>query len=275
MSFISTDQIERTIIPGLLNLVRENNEDFHIDCIQLFGKLAPLIGRELTSKYFLEPFCRLSTSPVFHTRKACASNITEIANIVSTQEVEQFLIPHFCEFMKDQVWAIRKLCADTFPMFAVKCRRRTRENQLTDCFIKLLDDNSRWVKISAYKSLGSFIATFSQDNLSKEDENEDIENVSTIEEPQASSEMAQERVDSETTREGEQAVKGEPDSETDKEKTSDEDGSKGEGVEKATSEEANSTSPKKEGEYSNFIYWRNSIPTLDDAESLEKEAVRH
>ena len=29
------DQIERSIIPGLLNLVKENNEDFHIDCIQV------------------------------------------------------------------------------------------------------------------------------------------------------------------------------------------------------------------------------------------------
>ena len=34
---------------------------------------------------------------------------------------------------------------------------------MTDCFIHLLEDSSRWVKISAYKTLGSFIATFLKD----------------------------------------------------------------------------------------------------------------
>ena len=54
-------------------------------------------------------------------------------------------LSHFCEFMKDQVWAIRKVCAEIFSTFALKCSRRTRENILTDHFIRLLDDNSRWV----------------------------------------------------------------------------------------------------------------------------------
>lgn len=209
---LNNDQIEKIIIPSLLNLVKENNEDFHIDCISLFGKLAPLVGRELTTKYFLEPFCRLSTSPVFHTRKACASNITEMANVVSTEEVEKYLIPHFCEFMKDQVWAIRKVCADIFSIFAIKCKRKTREKELTDYFIRLLDDNSRWVKISAYKSLGSFIATFSKSN------SDNIEEEQMVKTNNISADLTN----------------------------------------------INSEQEKKESEYSNFIYWRNSLPSLED-----------
>jgi len=170
---LDNNQIENLIIPSLLNLVKENNEDFHIDCVSLFGKLAPLIGRELTTKYFLEPFCRLCSSPVFHTRKACASNITEMANIVVMEEVEKYLLSHFCDFMKDQVWAIRKVCADMFSQFAAKCSRQTREQILTEHFIRLLDDNSRWVKISAYKSLGSFIATFSKDHNDESEKEEE------------------------------------------------------------------------------------------------------
>ena len=54
-------------------------------------------------------------------------------------------LPHFCEFMKDQVWAIRKVCADLFSSFAMKCTRKKRQEVLTEYFIKLLDDNSRWV----------------------------------------------------------------------------------------------------------------------------------
>jgi hypothetical protein len=92
---LDTDQIEQIIIPCLLSLVKENNEDFHIDCISLFGKLSRLIGPDLTSKYFLQPFCRLCSSPVFHTRKACAANIVDLANVVSIEEVETYLLPHF------------------------------------------------------------------------------------------------------------------------------------------------------------------------------------
>ena len=77
-------------------------------------------------------------------------------------------MPHFCDFMKDQVWAIRKVCADMFSLFASKCSRKTRELILTEHFIRLLDDTSRWVKISAYKSLGSFIATFSRESNDEE-----------------------------------------------------------------------------------------------------------
>lgn len=76
-------------------------------------------------------------------------------------------LPHFCEFMKDQMWAIRKVCADSFSQFALRCRRETREGVLTEHFVRLLDDNSRWVKISAYKSLGPFIATFIRSDAEK------------------------------------------------------------------------------------------------------------
>ena len=103
--------------------------------------------------------------------------------------------------MRDQVWAIRKICADTFSAFAEKCSKKTRIEVLTPCFTKLLDDHSRWVKLSAYKSLGSFIYTF----VDKKNESEPA-------------------------------------------------GEKGSG-------EADSDAS---AEYSDFMYWRNSLPKLDE-----------
>lgn len=242
---LNNEQIEKIIIPSLLNLVKENNEDFHIDCVSLFGKLAPLIGPDLTAKYFLDPFCRLSTSPVFHTRKACASNITEIANVVTTEEVEKYLIPHFCEFMKDQVWAIRKVCADIFSIFALKCRRKTREQVLTEYFIRLLDDNSRWVKISAYKSLGSFIATFSKDNLKNDETEEEVEKIEETMTKKSTDESSSEFQDDAPMSNSQESESLEA-----------------------------SDSDNKETEYSNFIYWRNSLPSLDSPESKACEELK-
>ena len=54
-------------------------------------------------------------------------------------------LPHFCEFLKDQVWAVRKVCADLFSTFALKCSKRKRREVLTEHFVRLLDDSSRWV----------------------------------------------------------------------------------------------------------------------------------
>ncbi|CAF0880913.1 unnamed protein product [Brachionus calyciflorus] len=193
---VDNRQIEEIIVPCLLSLVKENNEDFHIDCITLFGRLAPLIGRELTTKYFLEPFCRLCNSPVFHTRKTCATYIAEIANIISSEDVETHLLPNFCEFMKDQVWAIRKVCADQFSSFAQTCSRATRETVLTERFTHLLEDHSRWVKISAYKSLGSFIATFARTEA--ELQNQQNESISEVKSDEPKTSESNENVQSNT-----------------------------------------------------------------------------
>ena len=109
--------------------------------------------------------------------------------------------------MKDQVWAIRKVCADQFSSFAQTCSRKTKELFLTESFTRLLEDNSRWVKISAYKSLGPFISTFALSDLEKKN-------------------IIEEKIE-------------------------------------AKPEEK--TEPPKETEYSNFIYWRNTLPPIDES----------
>jgi hypothetical protein len=190
-------------------------------------------------------------------------------------EVEKYLLPHFIEFLKDQVWAIRKVCADLFSSFALRCTRKTRETVLTDCFIRLLDDNSRWVKISAYKSLGPFISTFipqKTDELATEQLSSNNSNnvsllqedeASSVERPATSQQKANEaEATAKTTEELDDQVvtslaskilpvsdqaTAEP-SKTDAAKEEDE--------------------KKEENEYSNFVYWRNSLPNLEDSLNL-------
>lgn len=158
--------------------------------------------------------------------------------------------------MKDQVWAIRKVCADIFSSFAVKCRRKTREEVLTEYFIRLLDDNSRWVKISAYKSLGSFIATFSQDKLEKADElkssTDDENNIADNPEAQPENEKSKAKA-----------------TDTKDEKKDGNDSNSGESIE--NNESSDSASPEEITEYNNFNYWRNSIPSLEEAVELADE----
>lgn len=94
------------------------------------------------------------------------------------------------------------------------------------------------MKISAYKSLGSFIATFSKDNLKDEETNETNKNENDSPKKTATEESS-------TAIQDDSPMSNSQESES---------------PELADSE-------KKDTEYSNFIYWRNSLPSLDSPES--------
>jgi len=157
--------------------------------------------------------------------------------------------------MKDQVWAIRKVCADMFSTFASKCSRKTRDRVLTEYFIKLLDDTSRWVKISAYKSLGSFIATFS---LANSNQNEIEEGEQEIEKNESKNNETENKSADSNSNEETKKLETEGMSEKIKELI----------IKSNNNEEIKNSNETKienqETEYTNFMYWRNSLPNLDD-----------
>jgi len=145
--------------------------------------------------------------------------------------------------MNDQVWAIRKVCADSFSTFALKCSRKTREEILTESFIRLLNDNSRWVKISAYKSLGPFIATFIK---SSSDETLVVDEKIQIDEPE-SKEQAAEAVNLASSTENENQNQNDQKQEVES------------NAEKSINEDE-----EEENNYSNFMFWRNTLPVVSE-----------
>jgi hypothetical protein len=265
---LETNKIEEIIIPSLLNLMHQSNDDFHIDCISIMAKLCGMkyrdddgmFGRHLTTKYFLEPFCCLCSSPVFHTRKACASSIVDLANVTSQEEVEKVLLPYFCEFIKDQVWAIRKVSAENFTLFAGRCSRKTRETVLTEPFVKLLDDPSRWVKSSAFRVLGSFIATFLKDP----NDPEVLEETKSEEKEESSNELKMVYDTTTTTNNNNNNTQIEIDVEKTKqvEQKKEEEEEEEEKVDNLPQIKIPDNNNKND-EYSNFMYWRNELPTLE------------
>ena len=57
-------------------------------------------------------------------------------------------------------------CADVFSEVSSCCNLGTRHDTLTPSFLRLLQDESRWVRKAAFQYLGSFIATFYVPELS-------------------------------------------------------------------------------------------------------------
>lgn len=69
--------------------------------------------------------------------------------------MENTLLPCYITLCNDEVYDVRKACV---------CSRR---ELLAPSFIKLLQDESRWVKIAAYQSLGPFISTFADPDVTR------------------------------------------------------------------------------------------------------------
>jgi hypothetical protein len=194
--------------------------------------------------------------------------------VVSIEEVEKYLLPHFIEFMKDQVWAIRKVCADLFSSFALRCTRKTRETMLCESFIRLLDDNSRWVKISAYKSLGPFISTFipSKSDESVLEQQQQSDEQSLLEVSSSSENGGEKQQQSDHTAASNSAEAASASSDTNNPESltskilpvsSEQTAVSGEVAKIETdSVGAEEGGKQQENEYSNFVYWRNSLPSL-------------
>ena len=67
----------------------------YIFFIQLLSKMAPMIGREMSERLFLDRFAKLCTDPVFHVRKVCAANFGDFCGVVGPEATEKILVSSF------------------------------------------------------------------------------------------------------------------------------------------------------------------------------------
>ena len=54
--------------------------------------MAPLIGKEMSERLFLERFASLCVDPLFHVRKVCAANFGDFSGVVGSDPTEQVLV---------------------------------------------------------------------------------------------------------------------------------------------------------------------------------------
>ena len=67
----------------------------------------------------------------------------------------------------DAAWVVRKVSVEILVEISQMCEPQDRETTLTAVMLKFLKDTNKWVKISAYKQLGPFIATLSGLSISE------------------------------------------------------------------------------------------------------------
>ena len=68
-------------------------------CLQLLSKMAPLIGKDIVEKLFLERFALLCLDPLFHVRKVCAANFGDFSSVVGSESTEAVLLRKFFRYL--------------------------------------------------------------------------------------------------------------------------------------------------------------------------------
>ncbi|CAK9828991.1 Serine/threonine-protein phosphatase 4 regulatory subunit 1 [Anthophora retusa] len=127
------------------------------------NKLAPLIGKELTEKIFLDRYIALCEDEELYVRKACVSHFGGLCAAVGRRALFRKLFPVFVDLCCDKVWGIRKACVEV--MVPVSCCMTLQHRQLllAELLNMHLNDESKWVRMSAFQILGPFISTFAKE----------------------------------------------------------------------------------------------------------------
>ncbi|XP_076055930.1 serine/threonine-protein phosphatase 4 regulatory subunit 1-like isoform X3 [Oratosquilla oratoria] len=163
---VAKSDVHDQVCPVILNLTKSGAvDDFKTEAVALMSKMAPLIGREMTERLFLERFTRLCSDSQFQVRKVCAANFGEFCSVVGTQPAEDILLCKFVHLCKDGVWGVRKACAEVFMSVSCACSLIIRKEKLSPVFVSLLTDQSRWVRVAAFQNLGPFISTFADPSV--------------------------------------------------------------------------------------------------------------
>jgi hypothetical protein len=88
--------------------------------------------------------------------------LAAFAKVLDPVTVTDRIVPFVVKASQDLTWNVRKILADTLSSFSGNTTSKVREEVFVDICDKLLADNSQWVANSMKESLGSFMASFSQ-----------------------------------------------------------------------------------------------------------------
>lgn len=184
--------LEAIIAPMFeLLALNEKSDELRSEFLTIVHETAGQMGKSFCTQYYLPKVLLLASDPGFRVRKSCAGCIVSLGITLGEDVVLNTLVPIFDELSKDEIWGVRKACAEQIAQLSEIVPATFRLSTITPWFARLADDSSRWVRSSAYRSLGPLIATYAppvpvdgilfieEDELRYEDELDDSFSCST------------------------------------------------------------------------------------------------
>ncbi|KAF5276488.1 hypothetical protein FQA39_LY06557 [Lamprigera yunnana] len=167
-NLITRQQAEIQVCPTVLGLSDTDTfMDHHTGRIMLMSRLAPVLGPEVTERVLLDRFSKLCADTEFLVRKACASHFGDFCAVVGRDAYNDVLLPAYITLCSDEVWGVRKACAEIIVCISCACSSQKRQTHLAPVFEKLLQDQNRWVRMAAFRTLGPFISTFADPTITR------------------------------------------------------------------------------------------------------------
>ncbi|XP_043248698.1 serine/threonine-protein phosphatase 4 regulatory subunit 1-like isoform X2 [Colletes gigas] len=158
---LDNDTIETKVCPVIEILCR--SVDLFNTAVSLMSKMAPLIGKELTEKIFLDKYITLCKDEEFYVRRICVTYFGTFFASVGKKAVNCKLFPTYTNMCHDKGWGIRKACVDAMMSVACCTTLLYRRTVCAKLMATHLNDESKLVRMSAFQILGPFISTFAKE----------------------------------------------------------------------------------------------------------------
>ncbi|KAL4456953.1 hypothetical protein ABPG74_014591 [Tetrahymena malaccensis] len=157
---MNKDDRGKYILTKVLNMAHDDQvDDNRIVAIQLLTQMAHCFGTDLCEQFVGLEILSLGEDPQLRVRKESVLNLPIVGKVVSQEFFQQRLLPFYIRKSQDNFWGIRKACVEIIVEISNICNNKVKEIELTELLLNCLKDQSKWVKIAAYKNLGPFIVT--------------------------------------------------------------------------------------------------------------------
>jgi serine/threonine-protein phosphatase 4 regulatory subunit 1 len=160
-------QVEAQLLRCVTSLARdERAEDYRVVAAQLFDDLSDKFGADLCLSKVLPEVRALSKDSSFSVRRAVASSLGGLCAVLGQTQAEAHVLPIFLALCKDDIWSVRKACAEAIVRVSEGVTPAARVGQLVPALKALSQDQTRWVRVSAFQYLGQFLHTLRRDDVS-------------------------------------------------------------------------------------------------------------
>ncbi|XP_015127195.1 serine/threonine-protein phosphatase 4 regulatory subunit 1 isoform X2 [Diachasma alloeum] len=160
---LDKDSIVFVLAPTLLMMGQQPAKLEYVTlAIDGMSKVAPLLDPATAERLFLKRYLSLCCDENFFFRKLCAIHFGEFSVSMAKETIYEKLLPIYVSLCKDPIWTVRKSCAEVMVSIACCVSLEHRRSTLSPILANFLDDESKWVRLSAYQILGPFISTFAK-----------------------------------------------------------------------------------------------------------------
>ncbi|XP_054724717.1 serine/threonine-protein phosphatase 4 regulatory subunit 1-like [Uloborus diversus] len=162
-NLIENSQLSEWVCPFVAQCIvaPDNSIEVQREDLSFMNKILLFIGREMTVKFFLDPFVSMCAKADKYIRKVCASNFLTYAHFVGEGLTDSPLLLSFINLCNDHENVDVCLpCIEVLAEVSKLVSMEIRKELLTNVFMHLIESDNATITKFASQELGKFISTF-------------------------------------------------------------------------------------------------------------------